>query len=91
MRAAQAIVERNRRETDSQLAARLNRSTGSFMRLLRLNYLAPDIVTSILDGTQPPGLKRKDLLNADLPLDWALQRQLFGFPEQPFLQSCERY
>jgi DNA invertase Pin-like site-specific DNA recombinase len=91
MRRAQAIAERHRQETDRELAARLKRSAGSFMRLLRLNYLAPDIVASILDGSQPAGLKRKDLLNADLPLDWSLQRKLFGFPEQPPLQTSERY
>jgi len=91
MRAAQALSEEHGGATDGELASKLNRSTGFFMRLLRLNYLAPDIVAAILEGTQPTALKRKHLLNADLPLDWALQRKLFGFPEQPPLQTSERY
>jgi hypothetical protein len=52
--------------------------------VLRLNYLAPDIISSILDGTQPPGLTRQKLVKAHLPMDWALQRRLLGFsPRQP--------
>ena len=50
------------------------------MRLLRLNYLAPDIVAAILDGEQPSSLTRKMLLYGELPLDWALQRRMLGFP-----------
>ncbi len=61
------------------------------MKLLRLNYLAPDIVTSILDGTQPGNLTRRTLLDANLPTDWPMQRKLFGIPEQPPLQTSERY
>ena len=60
------------------------------MRILRVNYLAPDIITAILDGAQPPQLTRRGLLDASLPLDWALQRKLFGFAEQPPMRSCER-
>jgi site-specific DNA recombinase len=51
-----------------------------FARILRLNYLAPDIVTAILDGEHPEGLTRAKLIQANLPLDWALQRQVLGFP-----------
>jgi hypothetical protein len=59
------------------------------MKMLRLRYLAPDIVTAILDGAQPRELNRRVLLDADLPLDWALQRRLFGFPDQPPVRSSE--
>jgi hypothetical protein len=45
-----------------------------------LNYLSPDIVTAILDGTQPASLTHDVLFRADLPLDWSVQRKLFGFP-----------
>lgn len=51
-----------------------------FSRLLRLAYLAPDIVGRIIDGTQPPSLTRTRLLACtDVPLDWAEQRHMFGF------------
>jgi site-specific DNA recombinase len=76
-----------------EIAVRLKKRTGSTAgRILRLNYLAPDIIASILDGTQPSTLKRKVLVRADLPLDWALQRRMFGFAEQaPIQLGEERY
>jgi hypothetical protein len=69
----------------------MKRDLGFFMKLLRLNYLAPDIVAAIHDGEHRPGLTRKELINANLPLDWTLQRQLLGFPSQPPLRTTERY
>ena len=78
-RAAQRLVEENRTESLAELAARTKRSLRTFERLLRLNYLAPDIVTAILDGTQPGTLSCDALLNGELPLDWNLQRRQFGF------------
>ena len=47
--------------------------------MLRVNYLAPDIIAAILDGTQPAGLTQRQLIRGHLPMDWALQRQLLGF------------
>jgi DNA invertase Pin-like site-specific DNA recombinase len=90
-RSAWALVERDRRSCPAYLARQCNMSVSHFMRLLRVSYLAPDIITAILDGAQPPELTRRGLLDANLPLDWALQRKLFGFAEQPPMQSSERY
>ena len=45
-------------------------------RHLPLAFLAPDIVTTILAGEQPPGLTVDRLLDGPkLPLDWQAQRQ----------------
>ena len=44
------------------------------MRLAPLAYLAPDIVTMILEGRQPAWLSLKTL-TAPLPLDWREQRE----------------
>ena len=50
-------------------------------RLLRLTSLAPDIVTAILDGRQPPELTANVLMaDTRLPLEWAAQRAFLGFP-----------
>jgi site-specific DNA recombinase len=51
----------------------------NFARMLRVNYLAPDIQTAILDGTQPDSLTAWDLLKGPMPLEWQQQRQLLGF------------
>jgi len=48
-------------------------------RVLQCALLAPDIVESILDGHQPADLGIQKLLK-DLPLDWARQRRVLGFP-----------
>lgn len=49
-------------------------------RLARLRFLAPDIVTAILEGRQPVELTARTLLRiADLPLAWSEQRRVLGF------------
>ena len=88
-RRAQAMVDAGRDRSVEELAREYGRQPGVFARILRLNYLAPDIIAAILDGTQPAGLTRKKLVNANLPMDWALQRQLFGFAARPDHQRGE--
>lgn len=54
---------------------------GRLTTLMRLTYLAPDIVEDILSGKQPTELSVKRLLRTsqDLPLDWSAQRKFLGF------------
>ncbi|HYZ62716.1 MAG TPA: recombinase family protein [Acetobacteraceae bacterium] len=50
------------------------------IRMLRLAYLAPDIVESILAGREPDGLTVTRLMKeVELPLAWDQQRRLLGF------------
>jgi hypothetical protein len=63
---------------DLAMAEGLNRSY--YSRLLRLAYLAPDIIAAILEGRQPEGLTATTLIeHANLPLSWAEQRSALGF------------
>jgi site-specific DNA recombinase len=49
-------------------------------RLLRLTFLAPDIVRAILDGKQPATLTSRRLMaDTRLPFAWAEQRDRLGF------------
>ena len=48
--------------------------------MIRMAYLAPGITQSILQGTQPAQLTLADLMQRDIPVDWAEQRRAFGFP-----------
>ena len=49
-------------------------------RLVRLAFLAPDIVAAILAGKQPAGLTANNLMaDTRLPLDWRDQRAALGF------------
>jgi site-specific DNA recombinase len=61
--------------------AREERITASYAtRLVRLAFLAPDIVAAILAGKQPPGLTANRLMaDTRLPLDWRDQRAALGF------------
>ncbi|WP_108812236.1 recombinase family protein [Sphingorhabdus sp. Alg231-15] len=49
-------------------------------QLVRISWLAPDIIASIMDGTQPVDLTGRKLTRANaIPLDWPSQRKMFGF------------
>ena len=49
-------------------------------RLARMSWLAPDIITAILDGRQPVQLTARHLMRcADIPMEWQEQRQFLGF------------
>ena len=53
-------------------------------RLLRLGFLAPDIVETILQGKQPPELTANRLTTLpSIPADWAEQRKMIlGMPQR---------
>jgi hypothetical protein len=60
-----------------EIAAEVGISSSYVTRLLRLAFLAPDIVTAILNGRQSPQLTANRLMdNTRLPLDWFAQRKL---------------
>lgn len=87
-REAQCLVQEHRELSVAELAKMMRIRPSMFARLVRANYLAPDIVTAIFDGTQPKELTRKRLLRANLPTDWSLQRRLLGF-DQPKREARE--
>ena len=60
-----------------EIAAEEGISSSYVTRLLRLAFLAPDIVTAILHGRHPPQLTANRLMDdTRLPLDWTAQREL---------------
>ena len=61
-----------------QLAKGQGRCRTHFARLIKLSYLAPDIVTMVLEGRQPASLNRRKLMAIELPAHWADQRALLG-------------
>ncbi len=55
-------------------------SSSYFTRLVKLSFLAPDIIKAILEGHQPTDLTAGRLINhTRLPLDWNEQRAVLGF------------
>jgi hypothetical protein len=57
---------------------------GYISRLLRLPLLAPDIITAIVNGKNPPQLTAKKLMRLalEIPIDWSEQRKLLGFHQR---------
>ena len=56
------------------IAARHGTSKRRVQQLLEFAFLAPDIVTRILEGRQPVTLTSELLLRDGIPSDWAEQR-----------------
>lgn len=49
-------------------------------RLVRISWLAPDILSAIAEGRQPVELTARRLMRqTSIPLDWQGQRAMFGF------------
>ena len=63
------------------MGGRLGMNKGRLTSLIRLSYLAPDIVRALLEGRQPIELTPTQLLrlSKDLPHDWSEQRHVLGF------------
>ena len=62
-----------------ELAAEVGVCTSHFSRVLRLSFIAPDIVKAALQNRHPVDLNAERLAKrTDLPLDWDEQRKLFG-------------
>ena len=58
------------------------------MRILRLGFLAPDLIEAILNGKLPLAVNLEALRNPISP-DWAEQREFFGLPaDQHFSSSA---
>lgn len=59
--------------------AQIEKITNRYVyRLLRLTYLAPDVMESILDGAQPRSLTL-ERLQRSFPISWQEQRKMLGF------------
>ena len=61
-----------------EIARRFLLSDAHVRRILRVGYLAPDIIEAIIEGRQPRSLTVKRLLRG-IPCAWADQRAAFGF------------
>ncbi|HSM28059.1 MAG TPA: hypothetical protein VK855_08165 [Thioalkalivibrio sp.] len=72
----QRLLESGAHATIEDLAAAEKINASYVSRILRLAFLAPDIVEVILDGKHPSSLTAKRLLEP-FPTDWAKQRRHF--------------
>lgn len=63
----------------TELAKREGRSRTYISRIVNLRYLEPEIIESILTGTQPETLHLKGLTQI-LPIEWHCQKRVLNFP-----------
>ena len=74
-----AMVMRNGGKTMTALAAEAGVGGSYFTRILRLSFLAPEVVTAILRDRHPIELNAKRLVNETcIPITWEEQRALLG-------------
>ena len=74
-------ITEGRSSSVAEITERERIRPGNVSRILPLAWLAPDIATTILEGRQPTELTARRLRELpDLPLDWAEQRRVLGFP-----------
>ncbi len=77
----QAIFTRGG-QSMAEMAAAAGVSSAWFTRLLRLGFLAPDIIQAILEGRQPANLTARQLMaDTRLPINWQEQRAVLGFTD----------
>ena len=77
----QECLMQNSELTLHAIASQEHVTPGYVSRLLRLSSLAPDIITAIVNGKNPPQLSAKKLMQLalEIPVDWTAQRKLLGF------------
>jgi DNA invertase Pin-like site-specific DNA recombinase len=74
-----AMLMQNARKTMGQLAEEAGVSGSYFARVLKLSFLAPEVVRAILHGQQPIGLTAKRLVNqTQVSIGWSDQRTILG-------------
>jgi site-specific DNA recombinase len=81
-RALQTTIERSGSASIEEIASQQNLTPSYVARLMRLNFLAPDIVEAIVAGRQPAELSANKLMkDTRFPLSWHEQRLTLGFAQ----------
>ncbi len=83
MATASAPLARGLTRVSGRTGGARRASSISLSQVVRFAFLAPTIVERIGDGSQPPEFTAESLVRrrSELPLSWAAQRKLLGFPE----------
>lgn len=68
----------------AELAKKENFDRTYMGRILKLCYLAPEIINAILDGTQPPLLNLQHFTRSQIPPLWTDQLKKYGFVHDSF-------
>lgn len=78
-RAAAKLLSEHPEKSLAAIATQHGRCRTRLGKLIELSCLAPEIITAIVNGTQPAILDSKTLMTAHLPVTWTDQRRMLGF------------
>lgn len=76
--AARAMMVANPEWSIKDAAAESDRCRKRFAQLVRLSFLAPEIVKRIVEGRHPADWTSRDLMEIDLPACWKAQHAMMG-------------
>ena len=65
----------------TELANQIGLDRSYVSRIMRLALLAPDIIESIMTGSEPGEITFKKLTARPVPVEWNKQREMFGFTD----------
>jgi hypothetical protein len=80
------LLEQKHFPSISALASTVGQDSSYVMRILRLTYLAPDIIEAIMSGDEPSGLSLERLTKT-LSIGWEEQRAAFLSPVNDLVAS----
>ena len=78
-RAARDAVLASPTSTIKDIAGSIGQCRARLARLVRISWLAPEIVGAIVAGRHPANLTPRKLLTTELPLRWDDQKAMLGF------------
>ena len=78
-RAAAKLLSEQPEKSLATIATQHGRCRTRLGKLIELSCLAPNIITAIVNGTQPASLDSKALMGAPLPVTWTDQCKLLDF------------
>ena len=73
----QKDLESGKAQSMEDIAKRHNIDTAGVSRLMRLNFLAPDLKLAILEGAQPRTMLLQDVIRKAWPDAWEEQQKMF--------------
>ena len=81
------------RESLNVITSRITKSKGPSTALMRVSYLALDIISDILAGRRPVELTSKRVLRTsqNLPLDWTEHRKFLRFSKAVALEFPRKF
>lgn len=74
-----AMLDEKKISSLAEISRKENVTTAYVSKVFNLNFIAPEIVKKIFNGTQPRSLKLQDMISGEVPYLWQEQEELWEF------------